>query len=537
MRWPFSPRRPGDNLPELLGPLRPWRTDRPGILAHVETQLRAGVGSLTSADLPDEEPRDGGISWAPGAMDGVWATHGSPQEQAALAASIIAALRALATQPGIEHARALYGFLMEHGALSVVDTLLPQLVDRWPLPAARLRDIALWIIRGSPDREPVKYAIALLGISGDDADRDLLFNLGRHEEFTMYSAVALQHSAGDPEEAMWQLARLVDGWGRVHIVQRLADTARADIRRWLVTEGCSNSIMPEYTALLCARSGGLLEALEDPGAREDAALLGGAAVIIQALLTRRGPAEGLESSEHPQRLLSAFIGHVGGLREPGVEHLTAVHGIAKFLGDAEVNWDEGSLASLTPEVRQEFAARCRHILESGAARGVIERGLASGGDDFVFNCCADLAAGLGADVWEHRFARLAAGSHQWYWVLETRDVGRLERVLEHARRTLPLEGMPGAPTEQILARGPDAEHYSALDSITAAVRPFPGLGWDLVRVALSTPYTRLRNMAAATLDEWPRDRWPSDAADALAAAAGREVRDELRKTMQDLLKR
>jgi len=68
------------------------------------------------------------------------------------------------------------------------------------------------------------------------------------------------------------MAKHVTGWGRVHLVERLAKTEDAEIKEWLLREGFRNSVMYEYLAYIAATTGGLNDALhqliQDPLDRE-----------------------------------------------------------------------------------------------------------------------------------------------------------------------------------------------------------------------------------------------------------------------------
>jgi hypothetical protein len=63
--------------------------------------------------------------------------------------------------------------------------------------------------------------------------------LARHDEFTVYCAVAIQRLVADPVDAMWRIARATDGWGKIETVERRAPMVegRTDIQRWLLVEG------------------------------------------------------------------------------------------------------------------------------------------------------------------------------------------------------------------------------------------------------------------------------------------------------------
>ncbi len=70
----------------------------------------------------------------------------------------------------------------------------------------------------------------MIGLFPANDARELLLALGRHEEFTLYSAVALLSSEDDPERRLYELARHVSGWGRIQTIERLAGTQDEEIR-------------------------------------------------------------------------------------------------------------------------------------------------------------------------------------------------------------------------------------------------------------------------------------------------------------------
>jgi hypothetical protein len=72
----------------------------------------------------------------------------------------------------------------------------------------------------------------------------LLRTLGAHNEFTLYAVVAFGNGTEDGGESeIWALATVVDGWGRIHCVERLRHTSDPAIRRWILRTGFRNSVM------------------------------------------------------------------------------------------------------------------------------------------------------------------------------------------------------------------------------------------------------------------------------------------------------
>ena len=198
--------------------------------------------------------------------------------------------------------------LTAKGTLPRIDPLLTLIRARRRPGPGRLQSIARWLATTAPDREPVKTGITLLGLVAGHEDRELFLTLGRHEEFTLHAAVALAITEDDPKPFLMELASNVTGWGRIEIIESLADTRNEQIKAWLLREGCRNSIMNEYTALICARTGDLLGALKDPA--PDAALLAGAGVILRALIPGGGPAEGIEAYTDGAEMAELYLKHL-----------------------------------------------------------------------------------------------------------------------------------------------------------------------------------------------------------------------------------
>lgn len=511
---------------------RPWG-DRPSIYEHILSHIRPGEPGLGEEGdrLPDDERVRGEFEfgWAPGALDGAFGHHGGGADAEQAARKVLEALRALTEKTTDGRAQALYSPLLGHPALEYVDQLLPGIAEDVGFDAERLHAVARWLATGAADREPVKCAVALLGLFQDGEDRDLLLTLGRHEEFTLYAAVALQNSEEDSEISLWALACLVTGWGRVQIIERLAETGDEQIKAWMLREGYRNDIMDEYTALICVRTGDLLGALGRPA--PDEKLLKGAGSLLSTLIRGRGgPADGIESYPEGAEAAELYMRHLQA-RELDLEDFVAVSAIEGFLNEEEgeahdpaLGWPErrASLLDLTTAVR--------------ARRGweeKIREGLASS-DQQTFWTATEAARALGLDIWEVYFERTKRGEDYWYFVMQSDDPARIDRVVRLAEERLPLDEIAAGPGEE-LGLGPEYRHHSALDFVLQDLCRFPGKGWSLIRAGLQSPVVRNRNMAVHALAAWTRAAWPEGAETllgrAFAAEPVRDTRELMRKAL------
>ncbi len=506
----------------------PWG-DRRSIYQHILAKIRSGQPGLGEEGelLPDDEivKGDNRFRWAPGALDGVFGHHGGGTAAADAARKILESFRALAKKANDDRADSLYSMLVEHSALGYVDHLLETVVADDDLDAERLQTIARWVATGAADREPIKCAIALLGVFQGGEDRDLLLTLGRHEEFTLFASVALKNSGDDPELSLWALACLVTGWGRIQIIQRLAETKDEQIKAWMLREGYRNDIMEEYTALICARTGDLLSALRK--LQPDEKLLKGAGSLLTTLIRGRGgPSEGIESYVDGAEATELYLQHLQS-RDLDLEDFIAVSAIELFLNEEEgevqdpaLGWPKrrATLLDLTGAIRSRpgWEEKVREGLDSQARQ--------------TFWTATEAARVLGIDTWDIYFERLKRGEDQWYFVMQTNDHERIDKVVQFAEETVPLQEIASGPADS-LGLGPEFQHHSALDFVLQDLRRFPSKGWPLIRAGLQSPVVRNRNMAIQALAAWDRTAWPVEAEALLRRAIEAEPKDETRAIM------
>lgn len=510
----------------------PWGT-RPSIYQHILAHIRPGEPGLSEGGekLPDEElvRGDSQFGWAAGALDGVFGHHTGVAEASEVAKKIHTHLRSLCERSTDDRAKALYDCLTEHSALEYIDQLLNAVVEDDELDPERLHSIALWLAVGAADREVVKCAIALLGVFRVEDDRDLLLTLGRHEEFTLYATVALQNAVDDSELSLWALACLVTGWGRIQIIERLDGTKDEQIRAWMLREGYRNDIMYEYTALICARTGDLLSALRrsDP----DEKLLKGAGSLLSTLIQGRGgPSEGIESYTEGAQAAELFLKHLQE-RELDLEDFVNVSTIEQFLNEEESEAQDPSLgwhARLETLLELISAIRARPGWETK-----VQQGLGSTNRQ-TFWTATEAARVLGLDIWGIYFERICRGEDHWYFVMQTDDPERIDRVVQLAEKVLPLDEMASGPAED-LGLGPEYQHHSALDFVLQDLRRFPGKGWLLISAGLRSPVVRNRNMAVRALGSWEQSQWPEDALSLLRRAVQEEPVADTREMMQKVL--
>ena len=511
----------------------PWPADARSILAHLQGEQEAGR-EVGRADLPDEQAIRSGsrIAFVPGAMDTL------AHRDEAGAGAIAQAIRGVLARPDRRAVSRLYALLVGNHAINHVDETIALLSREPPVDAAKLETFFAWIVREAPDREPVKLAIAVLGLSRHDRHRDLFLLLGAHEEFTRYVATALTRTLppGEAKDALRELVRDVHGWGRIDLVGRLAPGADEGFRHWLVREGYRNTIMDEYLAHTAATAGDLLIQLNAPGAADDRALLDGAAGILAALVGG-GPAEDMsdydDGAEATLTWLRLFRGS-----ELTLEQAVGASSVVNH-ARSRLRAEDDTPSIWTPEEAAEVERLGVGLLQSEATVRLITDALREGdlGEYFSAKFAAHAA---GIDPWPHAWDRQVRGGsapHSGYWfdVMRTDDPERIDRVVALALDRLPLESLSTGPAEE-LGLGPSWSDHVALGTILQDLRRFPGKGWPLIETALCSPVTRNRHMAVRALAGWDKQAWPPDALSAIRRALGEEPNDGIRDRMAELLK-
>jgi len=417
------------------------------------------------------------------------------------------------------------------------DCTLARVTEAQRLDRGRALRLARWLTRQAADREVVKLGVVLLGTLGNEDDRPALERLARHDEFTLFAVVALLNRNLATWLDLWEIAKDVHGWGRVHAVRQLTKCEDPRVRRWLLREGFRNTVMDEYLALVCAEGGDLAGELAED--QIDAELLDGAASLLAAIAgtTLGRPSNGFEAYPRGVAAVGAFLRHAG--RTAGsLEQLLGAGRLLQFVESADVDWPQLAEHGWSASVRNELAAAARLVLELPEWRGRVLQEIMSI-DEARFGQASMAAVDLGMDVWEEQFARLRgaheAGTACWWHVCQTEDAARMDRIIAFAEETLPLDRIASGPALHT-GFGGEFQPHRDLDSIVQELRRFPGRGWALLRSGLRSPVTRNRNMALTALSKWDRTAWPAEAQRLLEEAVREEPEPKTREDLARLLR-
>lgn len=519
----------------VLGGLRyPKIHDRQSLHAFICAQLRPD-GSLSDSEcaLPDEPPSAaGGVYWKAGAVDGVGNHHITRAAQTGEAAQrLAAAIVAAAARPTKKRLTALYALVPSGDGASFVGPTIEALSALRPSTRSvrKIRNVGAWLASESPDRWPVKLGLALLGVARSPDD-SVLFELGAHEEFTLFSAMAYCNSRQNPDLKLFRLAKRVSGWGRIHCVERLRNTNDTGIRRWILTDGFRNGVMNEYLAYIAATTGDLVSAL---GMRApDRQVLRAATDIICALING-GPAEDIDDYVQASEAIQRWLGHMSHRAET-LHDLNTIAAVRDFC-DRDDWASRLSTGAWTVEARQAIRFSAATLLLDPAWPGRVREGLDS--QDSQQFCQAERAARLlGIDAFDHLLARIDADPIDGPWVRawQSADDARALILVERATQLLDLGFIASGPSPAI-GLEPEFKIYSALGWSLQGIVDHPGIGAVLVEAGMRSASIANRVGALKVLEAWGKGHWTQGQWDSLRTMARSDPDETVRARAGDLL--
>jgi hypothetical protein len=513
----------------------PWG-DYPSIYSHIKMNLNSN-GDLDSEGekLPDDERRfkEGELRWVAGGMDGAFGHHAGANNNEEISDKIADLIKAISRRNKLSDKIELYNILLEDSLMDFIDLALEKTVQLSPPVEPHLHSYARWLVTESPDRGPAKFGIAILGLIREESDLETIKLIGKHEEFSLYSAVAVTNTLEKPDLVLWELAKSVSGWGRIQLVERLAKTDNIEIKNWLISEGYKNSVMYEYLAYTCAVSGELNLALSKSVISID--MLNSAGEIIDALITG-GPAEDIDDYDYAASVISDFLRHLEH-NAMSLDQFIVANNIMEFLNGPEEDWAKRKKGGWEKYDRHDLAKKAETIVKHPKwKKHVLEK--LDTNDDAIFWKVSRSAELLKIDIWETHWRRLNEApldSVRWYNVMARVDKGRIDDVLSLAKHVLPLNEIAAGPSSE-LGLGEDFNAHSCIDFVLQELGQFPGKGIDLIKAGIGSPVIRNRNMSLKALSNWGQENWPNDIVPFLEQAKLAEPEDDVKKSIEKLLK-
>jgi len=262
----------------------------------------------TAEALLGEKLAEEGVSFAPGAVDGIYIYHTMHKEGPA--EKLLEVIRVLHEKDEDEAEKLLHEIFMrprEVRMISMIDPLQHYIIDHADsLSPEKILKLASMAISSS-NTEIVKFGLSLMEIvnfSESDDFRSVVVSLATDEEYTLFGIYVIR-AWNDGDHLIFGLARRLTGWGRIHAIHYLkAETP--EMKYWVLMEGWKNEIMPCYSALDAARKGNLTAFLEKDALESDEAE--NIEALVAALLDE-GPVPGFSAYEEKDKLVNLLEKH------------------------------------------------------------------------------------------------------------------------------------------------------------------------------------------------------------------------------------
>ena len=434
--------------------------------------------------LPDDDSDDSSFKWAPGALDGLSMYH---MRHSGLDASqtkgMAKALKSAASGNYPETEALFYEWTKDNRAIGVIDELQKYVIDHSArLDANNVFHTALSLMLHSSHIECVKIGMELMELFQvrDEKIREIIRRLGLYDEFTIFSVWNMQEW-DDGNTEIFELAKKVHSWGRIHAVERL-EPETDEIRHWLLTKGTKNFVVNAYSALTCWQKADAETILSGKPTAEE---FEGIITLIDGLLDE-GPVPGISQLEDAEKTLLRFL-------SIAPKYTLTAHDYDVIL--SVQHWaddDEGPVPSVSAESSR--------ILHSSVCTAVINEAVKNGE-------ALRLADELGIpyrdsllDCMKNDF------DHNYYhcsYLMD--DADYIEPTLQLFRDHLPLSDMAGEP-EDNLGLGEEYHSYDQLQFVLQELASLPLTGMEFMVAGLRSPVTRNRNRALANLKVWVQER-------------------------------
>jgi len=476
----------------------------------------------------DESHAPNQIKFAPGAMDGAGVYHHYTVKELEKEAAKVVKLTKKHLQTGAKsYVDEIETILTDARTISAVDPILQNIrKNHKEFDAQKLIEFAFELAKTSRNTELVKLGISLLGLidlGEHESFRNVIAILALYDEFTLFSVVAASNWEKGNELVFW-IAKRIDGWGKIHTVERL-EPETEEIKDWILREGCSNYVMDAYLGLTCAVKGDLISALRLDSI--DDGLFESVAIIMGALLDE-GPVDGISVYDHAEEALLLFMGHAK-KHTVNLKHLWHILNVCSFIEDSELN------------NKADIIEQCTVIVSNPVWKEKIKIAINQRDEENFFYAC-NAASRMDIDVSADLFTIVKNEPLKYYSYMPQffKNSNMATELIELCETILPLDEMAEGMGDYLFAEKLRQEHQ-CLDFVLPELAAYPIKGVELIKTGLNSPVVRGRNMACRALSGWVKTQGKplSEISSELYAEIVRicevEVNEQTKETMKKLI--
>lgn len=514
--------------------IKEWRTDN-SILKFISSNLdKEGNLSEEANDLPDEKKDDEKIRFAPGLMDAMFGADDSDDSKKRIA-ELTKHLKRVASKGDKVSEQEFYRLITENeGVIGIIDDFSQRVVNDSLSIEPYLFNYAKDLATKTDKRNAIKFGIAILGLCQNKSVLNDIKILGLHDEFTVYATIAIANLSDNAESDLWELAKKVDGWGKIQLVDRLSRPELSEvIKDWLIYEGYKNSIMYEYLAYTCAINGDLHKKLKADQINHK--LFKSASDIIEALIAIDGPAEDITNYPFASQVIEDFIRHAK-IQANDISDFNTLHKIKDFLTELKSNIGEQKENGWNQDIISNCLIEIAEILNSRDWKVAVYEGLKSN-DNVMYWNAKHAAEKLEIDLWETVWTKLQEkplDSSSWYDVTHYSKPEHSDKIINFALKHLPLDEMATGARDS-MGFGKNYNKFGSLDYVITFLENYPKKGEQIILTGLKCPVTRNRNMAINVLEKWKKENWSTEIEKEIRLLSEIEPNNDTKENIKQLL--
>lgn len=483
-------------------------------------------------ELPDEVNTENEIKFSPGLSDALFGSIDSTI-QSEILTSMLHHFKQIALSGNKQSDLAFHDLVSKHNhIIGVMDPFIEEIHNEKLPITPYLFQYAKDLMTKSEKRNAVKMGITVLGLCQNKTIiREIKF-LGLHNEFTLFSSIAINNLLNDPIDELWDLAKKVKGWGRIYAVNLLAPMRISnEIKDWLILEGFKITVTDADHVWQCAKYGELHLKLESKTISPQ--LFTASSDIIKTLLI-----EDSNLQDHPliTQIIQDFIKH-SQYQELTISNLNLLHKIKEYLiylnednqHPVFLGWDQNNISNLIIDIHEIISSR--NWLEA------IMSGLKNK-DLNIYWDAREAARLLKIDLWDtmwHRINENPTELQSWYDVTKTAKPEHSEQVIELAISKLPIDVMATGPKDSF-GSGPNYNLHACLLFATEFLEHYPQKGEKILLAALNYPVTANRNAAIKVLKAWTNENWSETIVQALQRLYPIEPNAQTKTEIKNLLR-
>lgn len=424
------------------------------------------------------------IRFAPGALEGIFGHHtsGNSGNNEELYDFLVKRIKQLP--------KLVINELEKSGLLSnemvISDGIIKQIYDnKEGIPADSLLNLACFFITDGTEEYTVKLGLKLLCLFNIDDNTELkniLLDLAVWEGFTEYVILNMSDWT-DKNNAYFQLAKRLNGWGKIDAVERL-EPETEEMKEWILCEGCRNSIMYSYLALICAEKCDLYHVLKIRKLNERE--FSGTKDIIEGLLDE-GPCDGISVIENANELLFMFVTQYEEIRL-NIEDITLLDSILDYV-NTYAGEDKIWIKKMEESIERYFS---RTDFKLSILNSLHEKK-----QWYAVNVARKHNINIAAEYLEQLKNNFEANVNYISYLFEVNQ--HVEEAVKVCEDNLVYEKVAKG-MGKLLGLG-KAEHWN-VDMVVQNLGNYPCLGELLIKASIHSPITRYRNMAAMALEGW-----------------------------------